>query len=264
MEGSGVGVGLAMGLCGGTAAAAVSYPGESLKKRVQSTQRISFSPLEVYRGVSAFWTSLLLTTTVQTMLSKYLDRSDLAGALFSGSVGGVASTATENVIVRTQMLSSNPRHAIQSLLKEGGPRRIFLGLPCIAVREAVFFSSTIHVSDSVSRHLGGNAFAGLLVTGAVGTLISHPFDTIATTQQVMEKFLSGHTDQQWKALPVSEKQKFVALPNTSEAQHRQYAFCGRTAEESELSIEEQCTDSISSHRPCGQSRLYDQRSSKSS
>ena len=93
----------------------------------------------------------------------------------------------ENIILTQQLKKIGPKEAFLSLVGQGYTR-IYRGLPVIMGREAIFGACYLKGSDKASEyaseHFGAMyAFPARLTVGVLGSLASHPLDTIATTMQ---------------------------------------------------------------------------------
>lgn len=173
---------------------------QATKKRLQSGQQLprisEIGPRkwvrETFRGSFSFSVCLVPTSVIQQMTDEYCKRQHITDArwmttFFSGALGGIASTFVENVLLQQQMRNASARDAIQALLRES-PTRIFRGGYLIMAREAVFgfcyLSAAKQASDYATCQFGSTyAFLAQMIVGVVGSLISHPLDTMATTMQ---------------------------------------------------------------------------------
>lgn len=192
----------------GSAAGFICFPFEGLKKKYQSGQPISFHPRELYRGSCAFSVSVM-TATVGAMSAAHLlkgtpgyDPSSqihlLCLALLSGVTGSyVGSTPVENTILKQQMNQINPFRAIQSMLQNRGPSRLWVGASQLAGREAGFATAMLYGGEAartaVQIETGNDVLAGMaeIGVGIGGAALTHPLDTIATIRQKHEGLLSS-------------------------------------------------------------------------
>ena len=193
---------VAAGISGGCGAYA-SFFFEGAKKRLQSNQKLpnlkNIGPYiwlkESFRGSSGFAGSLIPTSIIQQMTSHYFEEKKLSYTLMgrtieivcSGGLGGIFSTMVENLVLEQQMTKTGPKDAFFNLLKQGNTR-IFRGLPLVMSREAIFGFCYLKGADEASNYAATNfvayyAIPAQLAVGAIGSLISHPFDTTATTMQ---------------------------------------------------------------------------------
>lgn len=176
---------------------------EGAKKRLQSNQPLpSLQQVgmktwfkESFRGSSSFAGSLVPTSIIQQMTSHYFQEQNLSYTMtgkmletvFSGSLGGMASTIVENIVLEQQLHNTGPKQAFFNLLTQGHTR-IFRGLPLVMTREAIFgfcyLKGANEAGNYATTHFGAAyALPAQLCVGALGSLISHPFDTVATTMQ---------------------------------------------------------------------------------
>jgi hypothetical protein len=191
----------AHGALAGAAAALVTFPFESAKKKFQSGQPIIWSLREFYRGCSAFVVSLTPTGAIQVASNILIKQklgegrnAEITSGVAAGGLGAVASTAVENVILRQQLQNTGPKQAINSLFAEGA-LRIWRGLALISGREAIFGFSYMWGSKEASKHAKENygeqfALPAKIGVGIAGALISHPLDTTATVRQKHASYLS--------------------------------------------------------------------------
>lgn len=184
---------------GGGTGGYLCYPFEGLKKKYQSGQKISFHPLELYRGSSAFSMSVT-TATVASMTFQHLLKSmpgydhtsstwEAASAVASGMLGAcIGSTPVENIILTQQLNQTGPSQAVRILLKQGIARP-WLGLPELMVREAGFAGTMLWAGKAArtkayeltdSEMAASGAEIAAAVGGAIGT---QPADTVATKKQ---------------------------------------------------------------------------------
>lgn len=194
---------LGIAAAGGQSAALTAFLFEGTKKRIQSGQSLpslsKLGPLgwvrESFRGVSSFSGSLVPTCMLQTTVEYQLKQRNLtdtqagkvAENLISGAAGGFASTLVENIILSQQLNKTGPAAAIKNLLAEG-PTRPFRGLPLIAGREAVFgfcyMKGATEAGNYAANHYGeAYVMPAKLAVGIAGSIVSQPFDTMATTMQ---------------------------------------------------------------------------------
>ena len=172
------------------------------KKRRQSGQAFpSISELgprkwvrETFRG--SIGNSVLLTPTavIQQLSDQYWKQqgsanpsNQIAATLFSGAVGGVASTVVENMLLQQQIKKASASQALISLYEQS-PTRIFRGMQMIMLREAIFgwcyLSGVVQAGNYAAEHYGARYRMPVqILVGMMGALVSHPFDTTATTMQ---------------------------------------------------------------------------------
>lgn len=182
----------------GLAASYASFFFEGMKKRLQSNQplpQFKSNTLawlrESFRGSGSFACSLVPTSVIQQMAHQHLAQNNSSNetieTIFSGALGGLASTVVENVVLQQQLKKYGSREAFSDLISQG-KTRLFRGLPWIMVREAIFGFSYMQGAKEAADYATTNygaiyAIPAKLMVGALGSLISHPFDTIATTMQ---------------------------------------------------------------------------------
>jgi len=187
----------------GLAGAYASFFFEGTKKRLQSNQSLP-NPMksgakiwfkESFRGSGSFAGSLVPTSIIQRMTSHYFEEKNLsntfagkaAETISSGALGGLASTVVENMVLEQQLKKVGPKDAFMSLIGQGYTR-IYRGLPVIMAREAIFGVCYLKGADEAGKYATANFGAAYdiparLTVGVLGSLASHPLDTIATTMQ---------------------------------------------------------------------------------
>lgn len=184
---------------GGASGSAICYPGESLKKMIQSGQQVLFHPRNIYRGVSSFSASVTLATMTSMTFHHLLQQTSFydpkstthqtVAAIGSGIIGAtVASTPVENIILRLQLEKIGPIPAIRSLLKQGITRP-WVGLKPLWAREGIFVGIMLSGGKLVNNKVYQKTKNQLLANSAElalsvgGAFASHPWDCIATRMQ---------------------------------------------------------------------------------
>jgi len=184
---------------------------EGIKKRLQSNQSIP-NPMklginvwarESFRGAGSFAVSCIPASMLQQMASHYFEKQNTSNtylgkigeAVFSGALGGIPSAAIGNVLLKQQMGGIGPKEALSELLPQG-VSRVFRGTLPLMVKESIFGLCYLKVMDDAadyaSKHFGESYVIPAQVTvGILGSLASHPFDTMAT---VMQQFNSNALD----------------------------------------------------------------------
>lgn len=193
---------------GGSGGAFFNFPFEGLKKRIQTGQQISLHLKELYRGATPFAVSVTIATVASMTFNDLLRKipgydysspvCNGASAITSGMLGAlVGSTPVENVILTQQLKQMRPTQAIVTMVKERGLRRLWVGFPELALREAGFAGAMLWGVDAARAQVLSKtdskplAEAAALGVGVVGAVITHPFDTVATIKQKSDGRLSS-------------------------------------------------------------------------
>ena len=193
-------------VAGGISGGAAGYAGfyfEGLKKRLQSDQRIpnrtSLSlntwVKESFRGAGTYALCNIPATVVQKMASNFLNKQlvsntaigQAATAIISGGLGGIPAAFLGNILLEQQLKSIGPVEAFSNLMTHG-ISRLFRGVSLVMIREAMFgfcyLKGVNEAGNYASTHFGPMfSLPAQLAVGALGSLASHPFDTVATTMQ---------------------------------------------------------------------------------
>lgn len=193
-------------IAGSTSGFIGSYTGfffQATKKRLQSGQKLpsllEMGPRkwvnETFRGSFNFAACLVPTAVIQQVADQYCKQSNISnaywmqwiGTLFSGALGGIASTAVENILLQQQLKKITASEAIKELINES-PRRIFRGVQLIMAREAVFgycyLEGAKQAGNYAAAQFGENyRLPAQIAVGITGSLATHPFDTMATVMQ---------------------------------------------------------------------------------
>ena len=193
---------------GSLAGATVAYtlfPLEGLKKYFQSGQTGKFHP---YRGSTMFAANIIPATTIQLVTDGQMQKfvpddastiTKLLGSAYCGVTGATVATTVENVVIRQQMLSSGPWHAVKDMLAQGWLRP-WKSFPLIATRDGIFTACMLTGNDAAAKFAKDNfgswaVYPSKLMLSFVGAALSHPFDTTATnmqkTHQPMSMFQSA-------------------------------------------------------------------------
>lgn len=181
------------------------FPFEGLKKRLQSNQslpnvyqmgiRLWFK--ESFRGVGSYAFSNIPASVAQQMTNHYFEQQTTLSdtfvgktiqVIFSGAVGGIPATLIGNTLLEQQLKKITTKEAFFNLINEHGYTRLFRGASMTMVREAMFGFCYLKAMDDASQYATsqwGSAYAlpAQMSVGVCGSLLSHPFDTIATTMQ---------------------------------------------------------------------------------
>lgn len=199
----------------GAVAGLICFFFEGLKKRLQRGEIAKsdffnlnngkvlrvLHPREAFRGATAFSMAVALNSAVGLTFTKYLrshplyndsEQHQMSTAILGGMLGAcVASTPVENTIVVQQESGKGPLAAWEHMLKQGVSRPL-VGVRELMVREAGFIGSVMYfgpktrevvVEKTHNQALGTLATIGV---GAAGSLLTHPFDTVATWRQKQE------------------------------------------------------------------------------
>jgi len=163
-------------------------------------------PRELFRGSSAFATSVTIASTASITLNSYLKKnpyydekskgSALGAAIASGMIGSlIGSTPVENTIFIQQEKNVGPLKAINIMLKQGITRP-WVGARELMFREGGFAGVMLWGGPAshgyVKQKTDSEALAvvGELFAGAVGALLTHPADTLATERQKFDGKIS--------------------------------------------------------------------------
>ncbi len=181
------------------------FPFESIKKRLQSNQALPSAHnmglriwlRESFRGVGSYALTNIPASVAQQMTNHYFEEQTtishtLAGktiqVVISGAVGGIPATIIGNTLLEQQLKQIKPTQALVNLVKEGGVMRPLRGVVMTMVRESMFGFCYLKAMDDAgqyaTKHWGPSyALPAQVTVGITGSLLSHPFDTIATTMQ---------------------------------------------------------------------------------
>lgn len=176
---------------------------ESTKKRLQTNQKIPaisknnflFWLKESFRGSGSFALSNIPTCIAQQMTHYFFVEHNLDNTahgkilepIFSGAVGGIPSAIMGNLLFEQQIKKINPKQALFNLLAVSN-KRVFVGTIPLIGRESIFGFCYLKAMDDAKNyavtHIGASyIIPAQIVVGIAGSLISHPFDTIASTMQ---------------------------------------------------------------------------------
>ena len=195
----------------GFSAGYVGFFFEGIKKRLQSNQSIP-NPMklglnvwarESFRGAGSFAVSCIPASMLQQMASHYFEKQNttntylgkISEAVVSGALGGIPSAVIGNVLLEQQLKKVGPKEAFSSLLPQG-VSRAFRGVSPLMAKESIFglcyLKAMDDAADYASKHFGSSyAIPAQVTVGILGSLASHPFDTMAT---VMQQFNSSAVD----------------------------------------------------------------------
>jgi Mitochondrial carrier protein len=198
------------GIAAGIMDTTVNYPTYGLKIRFQSGQKINFSsllknPTMIYQGATVYASTIVPTTGIQIGLDHLLqgDKSpahlSIFSAMFSGATGALYCTASEHIILTQQKLSvgqekfTGPLKSFRYLLNNFGFLRLWTGYPANTCRDMIFATAMLRgpkIIDEKTKVFSKNTLTnrksyamGIITTGILCSLLSHPFDTISTKQQ---------------------------------------------------------------------------------
>lgn len=193
------------GLAAGSFAALVGFPGEGVKKKLQSGVKLSvrdFYPRNLYTGGGTFIAFLGPVTGLQSAtkgllntLFPTLNESHSGGVVrdtIAGGTGALISTVVECTVLTQQhlqrkVLSHGPLDAMRLLYAQKGIFGPFTGFPALAKREGVFtacYSNLPIVQAAVKEQYGPTvSYFVPPIMGVGGAVATQPFDTAATRQQ---------------------------------------------------------------------------------
>lgn len=193
-------------VAGGISGGAAGYAGfyfEGLKKRLQSDQKIPNRTnlnlntwlKESFRGAGTYAACNIPATVVQQMANNFLkkqQRSDTAieqatTAIVSGGLGGIPAVILGNILLEQQLKAIGAAEAFKNLLTHG-ISRLFRGTSLVVVREAMFgfcyLKGVNEAGNYAATHFGSMfVLPAQLTVGVIGSLVTHPFDTVATAMQ---------------------------------------------------------------------------------
>lgn len=149
-----------------------------------------------YRGLSVFVINIVPTTTIQFAVDGSLKKllpedqniyQSIVHSAACGAIGAVNATFVENTIIRQQEMKAGPIPTVKDMFKQSYVRP-WKSFPCIATRDAIFTLFMLNfIPNSVefSKDNFGESFAlpTRILMSLLGTVLSHPFDTVATLQQ---------------------------------------------------------------------------------
>ncbi len=175
----------------------------SIKKRLQSGQALpSITKMgprawlaETFRGSINYSFCFTPPSVIQQMSDEYGKEKDGSGnessqllkTLFSGAIGGIASTVIENILLQQQLQKATASQATMALINQSSTR-LFRGIKLIMIREAMFgycyLKGVKQAGNYATQHFGENYVApAQIIVGILGALASHPVDTTATIMQ---------------------------------------------------------------------------------
>lgn len=181
------------------------FPVELIKKSLVANMydrefnfRENVRKLNLIRGANIFALNIIPTTTIQLftndMISPYI-RNDaslslkLLGSAFCGFQGAICATFIENFVTQLVKKDISSFQALKNLF-EIGWLRPWASFSLIATRDAIFTICLLCINPEVRNYMQKNysgkyglEMLASFSVGFIGTILSHPFDTVATRVQ---------------------------------------------------------------------------------
>ena len=187
---------IASGFAAGTFISNASFPLEGVKKLAQAGIDRRAHQVPLYRGSAIFAANIIPTTTIQFTMHSALKKiikeespvyQKFISDLSCGAAGALVGTVVENTIIRQQQMSCGPKHAILDMFKYGLSRP-WKSYGLIAMRDSIFTAWMFCINDRIKQaaqdRYGDHALLpAAILSGTMGALLSHPFDTMATRMQ---------------------------------------------------------------------------------
>ncbi|NKB47213.1 MAG: hypothetical protein GKR77_05430 [Legionellales bacterium] len=203
---------LISGAAAGVMDTGINYPAYGLKMRRQSDQPIKFSKAPklsfLYQGAFPYVITIGPTTIIQFFFDHCFEGKQhplgwaIASAMISGAAGAIYCTASEHIILTQQKLSIGqkelvrPTQSIRFLLTNFGMLRLWTGYPANVFRDGIFATAMLRGPQIISTHIDDTTkentalwkkkskyAMGVISTGILCSIFSHPFDTLSTKQQ---------------------------------------------------------------------------------
>ncbi|GJM06508.1 MAG: hypothetical protein DHS20C10_02420 [marine bacterium B5-7] len=202
-------------LCGSIAGAIeanLSHPLWVLKTRAQQQKPLSLHPSIIYRGISSNVASMVPLTATQVGLHQLCQdlffshvttpstAQEAASAYLSGAGAALIACPTEMVMTHQGKQVGNGYAVAKELVKQGGWKTLWRGLPATALRDSPFTLSFLVAMPYMKKQIqpycvgeaDATAYAGIS-SGMISTLASQGFDTVKTLQQTASKPVSAYT-----------------------------------------------------------------------
>jgi len=175
----------------------IDYPWIGLKIKLQSAQRVNFTPRELFRGLVAFQASLIPSILVQEKFdhayrtSRYYNRSSILDCIaycIAGIPAALIATPVERIILEQQKSKKLLFISIKAVVNNHGVLNIWRGFLPTVGREAgfaipIWWGGAFLSSELKRQHIPFSGIIGPIVAGFFGAVISHPFDVIGTRMQ---------------------------------------------------------------------------------
>lgn len=195
--------GFVSGFFGGLADTLINFPPYGLHLRYQGNEcidprknRAIYRPRELYRGMLAY-SVIIPITCIADGFSEYLKRhfqmSPFAATFISGMTAALfVSAPTSNVIVYQQQHQLKTRQAFSHIIRKHGPYKLTTGMSLYMVREGIYSTSVFSAKPWLQKQdarFENDVVASILV-GVLATVLSQPWDTIATYMVSAQQRLS--------------------------------------------------------------------------
>lgn len=173
----------------------------SLKTRTQNKQPFTLNPWELARGMPLNALSMVPITALQVGCNQLIHQAYFQGAPLSNSQR-MTSAFTAGVFAA---LVAGPTEMVMTHLKKGdriteapgkfvkkyGMRALYTGLMGTAARDGIFADAYLAITPLLKERFNPYfssdfmvAVAANVTSGMLATVLSHPFDTIKTKQQL--------------------------------------------------------------------------------
>lgn len=177
-----------------------SFPAESYKKYIQSSQTGRFHP---YRGSTIFAVNIIPTTAIQLTTDGYLHTfmqkdaphsHKIAASFYCGVQGAILATVVENCILHQQLHKLGPTSTMLKMIKHS-PLRPWKSFSMIAMRDGIFTSYMLWAgkeTEEYAKRIMPASYTPIakFAVSILGTAISQPFDVIGTHMQKTDNKIS--------------------------------------------------------------------------
>jgi hypothetical protein len=186
-------LGFVSGLCGGIADTICNYPPYGLHLRLQAGQVINpfrnpaiYTPGELFRGVLPYSVIIPITCIadgVQLSLVRRFRWHEFLATFVSGMTAAASVSApTSNIIIYQQTHSLTAPIATRAFYTRYGLYGFTNGMSLYLIREGLYSSSVFWAKPTLQKQhqFLQNGLLCSIIVGIFATLLSQPFDTLAT------------------------------------------------------------------------------------
>lgn len=178
-----------LGIIGSSLEVTIQYPLHTIKNKLQENKPIPFNPSVLYKGVFINMYSLGVITGAQFYMYKQLynlTNNDFASSFTSGCISGFIAAPSETFILQKHYHPGQKFNLMHSnLIKKNGFLKIYTrGLLATMMRESIYTTGMLTLTPYLEKEYEINGLTASIYSGIISSILSHPFDTIKTHQQV--------------------------------------------------------------------------------